>query len=260
MAERFEDEMVEFGLTRNEARIYLALCKAGPSTASQVSASSGIYRPSTYDSLSQLQDKGLVTFVVIEGRKFFKAADPERLGEVLQRKRRLLDRILPLLHRGMGSQESPAAVEIYQGPNATTMIFRDILDVLKRTRVEHLGMGVDEELFLQEEPFFSGWFVSQLEKYRIREKMITFEGAVHFAGGGTTEYRFIPKELFNPTATLIDDDMVSIIFWTKPQIVIKIVSKELADSYRKQFHMLWRLGKPGKWKKSKDVRHALRKG
>lgn len=250
MLQDFEEDLAALGLTRNEARIYLALCQSGAGTASEIASRTGLYRPYVYDTLNKLIKKGLASFVVSDGKKRFRAADPGRFEDLLEEKKERLERVLSRLHRQLEHAADAASVEVYQGKTATSRIFKEILEVLKRTRVEHLGIGIDEELFLKEKPFFSGWFISQLERHKLKERMITFEGAVHFAGGKTTEYRFVPKELFNPTATLIDGDMVSIIFWTHPNIVIKIVSRELADAYRKQFELLWNLGKAGRWRKT----------
>jgi len=55
-------------------------------------------------------------------------------------------------------------------------------------------------------------------------------------------YRYIPKEYFNPTSTLVYGDRVALLIW-EPLTVIMIKNKELADSYRKQFELLWKIAK-----------------
>ena len=60
-----EELLAEFGLTRNEIRVYLTLLKMGSALAGEITEKTGIHRRNIYDSLERLQEKGLVSFVII---------------------------------------------------------------------------------------------------------------------------------------------------------------------------------------------------
>jgi hypothetical protein len=95
-------------------------------------------------------------------------------------------------------------------------------------------------------------FISLIEKNNFRERILAREGDIFFVGGKTSEYKFIPREFFNPTATHIAGNMVAIIIWTTPPTGIIIESSEVADSYRKYFNLLWKIAKIRKWRKRAD--------
>ncbi|MFH0972327.1 MAG: helix-turn-helix domain-containing protein [Candidatus Micrarchaeota archaeon] len=242
-------ELKEAGLSDAEISVYMCLLQNGPLKVSDISKKIGMYRPYVYDNLYKLIEKGMCGNINMDGKKVFRAANPQTIRDFLADKMRRIDNAIPELENMMLKTPQDTSVWVYKGRNAARKAFADILKILKEDRsIEHLGMGVMEELFLLNEPTFSRWFIKQLEKYKIKERMISYESESVFAGGKTTEYRFIPDEYFNPTNTMIDGDLVTIIFWKNPKYVIKIKSADLADSYRKQFELMWKHGKKKHWK------------
>lgn len=59
--EKIKKEMIKFGLTHNQAKIYIYLGKYGAKTAPEVVKSLGMPRTETYFILNTLQSKGIVT-------------------------------------------------------------------------------------------------------------------------------------------------------------------------------------------------------
>ncbi len=59
--EKIKNELVKFGLTHNQSKIYIYLGKYGPKTAPEVVKSLGMPRTETYFILNTLQNKGIVT-------------------------------------------------------------------------------------------------------------------------------------------------------------------------------------------------------
>ncbi|NHI02671.1 hypothetical protein DYY67_0710 [Candidatus Nitrosotalea sp. TS] len=59
--EKVKKEMIKFGLTHNQAKIYIYLGKYGAKTAPEVVKSLGMPRTETYFILNTLQSKGIVT-------------------------------------------------------------------------------------------------------------------------------------------------------------------------------------------------------
>ena len=57
------------------------------------------------------------------------------------------------------------------------------------------------------------------------------------------EIRFLPKNYATPAATNIYGNKVAIINWTENPLAILINNKEIADSYRKYFEILWKSAK-----------------
>jgi len=72
-----ERSLEKIGLTGNESKIYLALLRHGTAKAGKISKRAGINRTTTYDALKRLLEKGLISYVVRENRKYFTATEIE---------------------------------------------------------------------------------------------------------------------------------------------------------------------------------------
>src|SRR3989338_39950 len=97
----------QLGLTKNQSAVYLALLKLGSTTAQSIIKESGLHRSRVYDSLERLEDLGLVSFVVKDFKKYFQAANPEKLLDYIDEKKEIVNQILPELKKleGMKKEE-----------------------------------------------------------------------------------------------------------------------------------------------------------
>lgn len=73
--------------------------------------------------------------------------------------------------------------------------------------------------------------------------MIVKENAKLLKEAKTTTYRFLPKEIIGNTAFEVYNNKVAIFLLGIPNYLILIENKEVADSYRKQFQILWNQSK-----------------
>ena len=58
-----------------------------------------------------------------------------------------------------------------------------------------------------------------------------------------TEAKYLPEDFSTHTNTAICGDEVMIIHWKKSPFIIHLKSKELADTYRKYFEILYKKAK-----------------
>ena len=61
-------KLQEFGLSKNESKIYLALIEFGEITVKEMSKITGIHRSNIYESLQKMAENGLVNAVMKEGK------------------------------------------------------------------------------------------------------------------------------------------------------------------------------------------------
>lgn len=235
----------QIGLTDNEIKVYTALLKIGSSTVSNIAEHSGLYRPYVYDTLGRLQEKGLVSFVSKDNRKFFKAAHPFHLIEIQKEKLLELNKILPKLEGYMKIPKEETKVELYSGKKVVRVVQKDVLKTLLENGGESLVIGVDEKRFMKADPIIMKQFFNQLKKHKLKERVLVREGDNYLpAHSETTAYKFLPKEFFDPTSTFIYNDKVAIIIFGEPLHGLIIESKILSNTYRKQFNLLWKVAKP----------------
>src|SRR3989338_501596 len=105
----------QVGLTNTEIKIYLALFEVGPSLASKIASKANVERAVTYNILENLIKKGIVGHVIKENRKYFSAAAPEKLLDLLKEKEEAVKEIIPELDKLRQPLAEKPVVEVYQG-------------------------------------------------------------------------------------------------------------------------------------------------
>jgi sugar-specific transcriptional regulator TrmB len=236
--------LIDAGLTQKESEIYILLLKKGSCPASDIARSTNISRPHVYDTLETLIDKGLVSYVIIDGRRNFKPAPPESLLNYLEdekqelaSKENKIRSIIPSLEKLIRPKIDQATAEIYQGKEGLKSLFKDII-VEKKNFV---AFGASEK-FQMIMPLFSKKFIKERQKFKIKGKLVVVEG-VHPIKTRLNNYRWIPKEYSSPSTTVVYGNKVAIILWNEPYIGILISSAETARSYRNYFELLWGIAK-----------------
>ena len=98
----------ELGLTKSEVKVYLALLTLGESKKDPIVKESKISASKLYDVTNKLIEKGLVSVIIKNKIKHFKAAPPEALvdfltskREDLEKKEKQLKAVVPALHNLM---------------------------------------------------------------------------------------------------------------------------------------------------------------
>ncbi len=243
MAEIDKGVLKELGLTNNEVETYIKLLMSGSVTVNTIAERTGMHRQACYDALDRLLEKGFVSFVLKDGKKHFQALPPEQLVVYAENMKTRLSEMLPELKRIATSPKEETAVEVYKGKNVVRTILRDVISTLKETPGAVLISGVEESKFIEYDKPAIDKYVLDMRKFGFKEKLLAMEGTTDFLEGGQSEYRLLPKEFFNPNPTFIYGDKVVFLIWGTPLYATIISSKEISDTNRKQFNMLWKISK-----------------
>lgn len=229
-----ENILKDIGMTKNEVKVYLALLKLGSSKVGKISKEAETNRSYTYDALKRLLEKGLISYVVIGKRKWFKAVNPKRLTAFLHERADDVEEILPQLEGIYKQTELEYNVTLYKGVKGVKTVFEDIIAEGKPNDV----FG-SEGQFVERMPIFAKHFVKQSEKKNIKIRHIIQRGR-DVKPSKTTEVRFVPKKIKSPVATNIYGDKIAIIIWTEVPEAVLIKNKAAAESYRNYFEILWK--------------------
>lgn len=122
------------GLTSREIEIYKALLSLGASSIRTIADKSGINRGSAYESLKEMQQKGIVTYQPKGKRRLFAPVDPDILLQLAEERRQGLDRameelkqsIIPELQH-LKPDFNAANVSFYEGDDGIELVLKDIL-------------------------------------------------------------------------------------------------------------------------------------
>ncbi|MFH1053124.1 MAG: helix-turn-helix domain-containing protein [Candidatus Woesearchaeota archaeon] len=234
-----EEVLESIGLSRNEAKVFVALLQIGPSSVGNISQESKIHRTNVYDALDRLTKKGLVSYFM-DGNdsKVFEASNPDNLMGIINEKRVLLEKILPSLKIQKEMTEKKSQAHVYEGITA----FTRILDGFLNYKEPILVYGIPKKAPEYMKHFIPGFHNRRIPKkikmlhiynHNAIERIKYLNSLLH------TEARFLPQQLDSEVSTNICGDEVVFTVWSDPIMTIQINNNKVAESYKKYFYLLW---------------------
>ncbi|MBI2665637.1 hypothetical protein HYX12_03385 [Candidatus Woesearchaeota archaeon] len=234
-----KEALIQAGLTNREVDTYLCLLKIGESSVGYISKKTKENRAHLYDTLNKLVQKGFVSSVIKNGKKYFHSAPPEKILDYLQEKQEKVKELLPELIKLSSLEVKCPLVEVFEGTEGIKTVLKDVLKENKEWLC--LGLtGISSHLI----PFF----IEQFHRQRIKQKLplrgiynddkIAQKRAEVIKKQPYTKVRLMHKT--SPTTTYIYGQKVTIIIWEKEKLVaIKINDSDIAKSHRDYFEELW---------------------
>jgi sugar-specific transcriptional regulator TrmB len=236
-----EEQLVEFGFSIQEARIYVMLLREQDSSAGVISAKTGINRRTTYDSLTRLEEKGFVGHTISANRQVFFAMKPELIVDRLKDLEHQAQSLLPSL-RALRSPADAANVIIFKGRKGIRNVLRLVLE--SKMYVSFGSMGQFPEVMRHD----FDWFQREKKERGIRTRtLLSRETRVNASialATSTTKFRFLSSTLTGSTSTFIFNGKVSIFIWDEPLYAILIESENVFRSYEEYFEALWEMARP----------------
>ena len=227
-------------LTETEYEVYLVLVRAGRSPANQIIKLMKLHRGTVYDIINRLIQKGLVSYIDINKKRYYNASRPERLLEIIKEKEaeiesseKLVKKLVNDISKMELIKKGERIVEVYESKKGLRTLMQDLLTVK-----EFLGIG-GEIQFQEILPVYTRLWANEREKKKVFAKILTTK-----SGRSKWKYnklRRIPKEFMLPNPTIIYGDKVAILsFEERPLSIIMIESKNIALTYRNHFNLLWK--------------------
>lgn len=239
--------LIDLGLTDYEVTVYLTLLELGESLASKVAEKTRLNRTHTYDILESLITRGLVSYVIKNNRKYFKATHPNRLLESIKEKEKYLKQqeenikqLIPQLLSLKQPTEEKTKVEIFHGKEGIKTVYNDIL----RKAKEYYVLGATGKIAEIMQFYFPHHEKERIKK-KIKLKLLFNESARGKDLTSKREYaeiRFLPQEYSSPIPTIICNNKIVTLIWTEPLAII-VENKEVAATYQKYFDLLWEISK-----------------
>ena len=231
------ETLTQIGLNVKEAKIYVDLLKRESASASQIAKDLGYDRTTTYYNLLQMINKGFVTSLIKEGKKHFIATQPKRVLQIIKQREEDFSRLMPKLEEISISKKQDVNIEILQGKTGLNRLFKEIIESGK----ELVDFGVDEERFIEYGAANFKLYVNEVNRGKIKERLLSVSGAKRI--GKRSRYRFIDESYFSPVPSAVFGDKIAFILWEPNLYIILIQNKELSDSFKKRFEMLWKIAK-----------------
>jgi sugar-specific transcriptional regulator TrmB len=231
----------ELGLTSSEAKIYLVLLEQGASLAGIISRNTGIHRRSVYDAIERLIQKGLVSYIKSNNRKYFEAVDPERLMEIIHKREEDIKSVLPELKMLQKMREGKNETLFFRGKAALKSAFDDQLDKAKEICIWGATAKANEIL-----QFYFPHFDKQRIKKGIKARIIFSEldrSHPYLAKIPMADVRFVPADVNSDAAVNIYDRNVCIVAWRPDPVAILIREDNISTGFRNYFEFMWRFAR-----------------
>jgi len=239
-----EEELQSLGLSKNEAKIYLALAELGLTTIGNVAKKCKLHRTNIYDAVESLMRKGLVSHILQNDVKHYQISRPEDLVDMIHEKEDIAEHLVPRIKLMHEMSNTRSAAQIYVGVIATKRALDRHLDHNK----EILVLGApSNNIGKTMGPFLTNFHKRRIDK-KIQMKHIyntpDFDRIAFLKKLPFTSVRILPSEYGTPATTNIVGDEVSMVMWDDTPTVVIIKSVKLADAYRNYFNILWKRAKP----------------
>ncbi|MFC1696839.1 helix-turn-helix domain-containing protein [Nanoarchaeota archaeon] len=234
----------EIGLTKSEINVYLSLLELGSSSTGKIVDKSKVASSKIYEILDKLMQKGLASFIIKSGVKYFEAAPPERIMDYMKEKetkfneqKQELKQILPELELKQKLAKYKSEATIYKGIKGMETAYFNALKLLKANE-EVLVIGAPSRSKAMNRFFIK--FNKERAKRKIKMRIIYNEAArgdERTLNNPLSEIKYTPE--ITPASIDIFNDRVIISPEAKEPLSIVIDSKEVAESFRVQFEKSW---------------------
>ena len=248
----YEEIMRKVGLTNSEIAVYMALVKLRSSTTGPIVKEAGISSGKIYEILDKLISKGLTSYIVKSGKKYFQITEPGRFKDYVESQERELEKVknemdgmVKHFEEVLNKKEDFQSAEIFEGREGFKTFSDFVMRVLKKD-TDYCILGVSKEV---NELF--GAYLLEWQKERaakgVELRVIYDEDAISHGKKREklkhTDVRYLPKEMKTPALIEIFEDYVATMIVVPKPVIFLIRSREAAQSYLQYFNLVWKQAK-----------------
>ena len=243
----------KIGLSKAEIKVYISLLELGSVSSGKIVKETNLRKSTVYESIRRLQEKGLVSYIIKNGMKYFEGTNPNKILDFIHDKKRKLDeteneakKLILELKKGFNTLKPHAEAHVLVGIEDFKTMRRD---ALRNAKAEILLIGA----ISKEDEVIPGYFEEwnkERQKRKIKLRILYKESARNriiqskSLIGRYFEYKFLVNDIESPAViNIYGDRVVNLVWKNKHPICFMLINKEIADSHRKYFNYLWKLAK-----------------
>ncbi len=245
----YEKELQNLGLSEKEAKVYTTALELGPDTVQNIAKASGINRATTYVQISSLKSKGLMSEFEKGKKTYFTAENPEILSHIVEKDEIELNfrklevaKVIPELARFFSKASSASdrpKIRFFEGEDGVAQIRADFL----KTKNETIHCFINFDQVIQKFTKNQEKFTQERVKRNVKSKIIYTRTAgkekIQSEPHKLREMKFVAKTKFPFTADVtIYSNKIAIVSYSGTVGLI-IENKEISDTFRAIFYLVW---------------------
>ncbi|MDD3647010.1 MAG: helix-turn-helix domain-containing protein [Candidatus Dojkabacteria bacterium] len=251
-----DDTILEkLGLDKKEIKIYLHLVNSGVQSIKQVADETSVNRTTVYRYLESLSNKDLVEWIISERGKKVQATPPNNIRLFLSEKKQKLEELERALPSFISQLDTVRPVEkfatqirYYKGEDGIRQMIWNTLKT-KGPLLSFTPFG--RRLIIN--PKFEDNFEREWTRRGLSDKIITNETKLDYVKKQlvpnykqTLKIRVINSDKYRITNDIaIYNDIIAISSFDKNDLVgVEIENKEMANSLKSIFDIVWEVAKP----------------
>ena len=231
------EKLLHIGLTKTEAKLYVMLLELSKAQAGILSRKTGIHRRSVYDALDRLIEKGLVSYIKENDKRYYLPTDPKRVQEIIDEQKNEISQIMPALQARFMEQAQKQETLFYRGLEGIKTIFEDQIRDGKDVYI--IGASHQAKELLR---FYLPHYTDKRIKKKIKLHAL-YAGERHSTAVPWAQVRYLPASFASLVSTSIYGDKIAIVVWMHDPVGILIKQPEVAKAFKNYFELLWKMGK-----------------
>ena len=240
------NQLKSLGLSDNEAKVYMAMLELGSATVLEISAKAGVNRPTTYVQIESLKRMGLASTQTKGKKQLFIAESPEQLKSMIDRqkieleqKKEEFQKLLPELTNLFNLSDSKPQVRFFEGKEGLLKMHSELL----RTDVREVVSFSSTDSVMKVFPNYPKTLSLKRVQRGIRSRLIyTCKEPVMQRRDEEMlrETKYLPPDKFPFKSDIaVYGDNIGISALEGKVVGVIITHKELANSFRALFNLLW---------------------
>lgn len=238
-----KDILLKLGFKEHQARIYLTCLELGMASASEISKKAQIQRNYFYDLIKELVNQGFVIQTTKGKKKYFKAIDPEKIIQIQKENLKMAEKVLPELKSVYNISKGKPKVSFYEGQEGIKEIYNDVI----RHKNQEMLEFTTEKVFAPNIRDLTWDYSDKRIAANIPIRLIApvSSGMIEAKKrkGELRKIKMLPRDVFTSDVEInMYANKVQFINHSK-EFGLIIESKEIADTLKKLFEVIWSSGK-----------------
>jgi len=231
-------DLVDAGLTSNQAKVYLKLVKEPAQSGGQIARGMSMDRSFVYNVLAALSDKGLISHIFKDNIKIFYPTDPETLLKDSEEKKERITSIVEELHKIKGTTNAERIVLVYNGKAGLKVFMRELLECTSFSSLGGGGLYNIFDILKTEFPHYLKVFEEKNTQGKIITSPENEDNMKKTYDNLNIKIKTMAGLNNSVCFTLFSDKLAIYSLEEKPYVII-IEDKSVADTLTEYFNKVW---------------------